>query len=372
LAATGIQPAWAQSKDSAVKVKVELLANLEGQDGVRALAFSPDGRILATGEDIGVVWLWAVSKAKRNATLNVQAINMDALTFSPDGKRLAVTSGAESLKIWDLNNGRKVLDLKDRSGGLWCVAFSEDGKIMATGGMRLGSLMSASGVVKWRETNERAPQRTLAVHDGPIQSIDFSPDGKTLALATEDGWGGLKMSASAWSDIVAALATRGRSSGFQIKCRGALKVVDLGVGRVVKSMPAHEDSTDVVKFSPDGRTLATGGGDGMVKLWDTATWKPRYQLKGHQGTITSLAFSPDGKLLASADDTSVGLWDVASGSEIREASKLLKGGTSVAFSRQGILATGWQQQKDLLFAREFEKCVIRLWRVETSQPTNPE
>src|SRR5205807_2166334 len=135
---------------------------------------------------------------------------------------------------------RKVLDWENRSGGLTCVAFSPDGQMMATAGMRLGLLKSATGVVKWRQTKEGAVEQSLVVQDGPINSADFSPDGKTLALTTGYRW-----------------------SQFKSKPRGLLKLVDLATGKAVKSVTAHEDSAEVVKFSPDGRFLATGGADSV-------------------------------------------------------------------------------------------------------------
>src|SRR5205807_6871597 len=87
---------------------------------------------------------------------------------------------------------RKVLDWENRSGGLTCVAFSPDGQMMATAGMRLGLLKSATGVVKWRQTKEGAVEQSLVVQDGPINSADFSPDGKTLALTTGYRWSQFK------------------------------------------------------------------------------------------------------------------------------------------------------------------------------------
>jgi WD40 repeat protein len=373
------QPSWAQSKDSPSKVRVHLLGSFEGHDEVRHLAFSPDGEILAADTPDVTVWLWDVSKRKHRATIDFggrfQAI--DSLAFTPDGKGLAATAGAEALKIWDVKSGKRVLDLEDRSGGLGRVAFSPDGEMMATAGMRMGPMKNFTGVVRWRQTKDHAQERRLEVKDGPVQSIDFSPDGQTLALVTDDGWMGLKMMAAKeryLRHLAAALATRGRLSASEIQLpvpefRCVLKLVDLGTGRVMKSVRAHKDTADVVKFSPDGRILATGGGDTLVKLWDPSTCKVRCELKGHESTITCLAFSPDSRFLASADEKGVKLWDVASGQELREASKQLKGNTAVAFSRQGILATGWQIGIGIgsieFEKRQREKCIIRLWKLET-------
>src|SRR5437899_1629904 len=155
----------AQPTRSASKVTVQFLATLEGQDAVRILAFPPDGKTLAAGGDDCTVWLWDIPSRKPRATLGDHLIDTKNVAFSPDGKKLAVTSGGESLKIWDVRTGRKVLDWENRSGGLTCVAFSPDGQMMATAGMRLGLLKSATGVVKWRQTKEGAVEQSLVVQD---------------------------------------------------------------------------------------------------------------------------------------------------------------------------------------------------------------
>ncbi len=197
----------------------------------------------------------------------------------------------------------------------------------------------------------------MKVEDGPVKAGGFSPDGKILALATGDRW-------SAWK-----LMFRTNPS-----IHGRLKLVDIAKGEIVESLTAHEDETKALKFSPDGRILATGGGDGVVKFWDAATWKEQCKLKGHEGGITSLAFSPDGKLLASADCYSVKLWDVANRRELPQLSKQLKGGNRVAFAPQGcILATGVEDEKDRYFDRNPAKELpdynaIRLWKVQMPQP----
>jgi WD40 repeat protein len=365
----------AQSADSARKDTVELVASLKGHDAPDALAFSPDGKILAATYQDGKLVLWSVAKGKPIRILQGQVSSGNYLVFSPDGKRLAVTSGWESLNIWDIDNGRKVIHLEDRSGGgLAWVAFSPDGKLMVTGGMNAFGHLRTTGIVTLRETKDGKVKKTVKLEDGPVHSGDFSPDGKTLALATSEHWAGLKMSVTLWGELVGDVF--GTSNhGLQWTPHGKVKVMEVPTGKVLKSLTAHDDWTEVVRFSPDGRMLATGGADGVVNLWDVPTWKDHFKLKGHEDGITSLAFSPDGKLLASAGRYSIKLWDVASGRELPELSKHLKGGNSVAFTPQGcILATGAPDIKDAYFnpPKDFADFnLIRLWKVQTFQGPMP-
>ncbi len=146
LMGAGCQFALAQSKDSASKDSVQLIARLQGPRSVQAFAFSPDGRILAASYSWHSVIFWDVAKAERHATLDEpQLRNAGTLVFTPDGKRLAMTGGAESVEIWDVSNRKKVIDLKDQidQGVLlsW-IAFSRDGKLMAAGGLNLRPLIT--------------------------------------------------------------------------------------------------------------------------------------------------------------------------------------------------------------------------------------
>jgi WD40 repeat protein len=277
------------------------LKNLIGHRAeVTGVCWSPDGTRLATASWDRTAKVWEAVSGKELLTLSGHTNAVHSVSWSPDGKRVATESFDGTTKIWDANNGRELRTLKAGKGMGWCVSWSQDGKLLATGG--------ADGMaIIWDVASGRELLR-LGGHKGGVISLSWSPDGARLAVGT-------RYQDTTWVWQVAG-------------------------GREPLILKGH--TGNAVAFSPDGKSLATGGHDGIAKVWDPSDGRELFALKGHPGWGLSVSWSSDGRRLAIAyEDGTALVWDVAANQE----TATFKGHTgwvnSVSWSPDGRrLATG--------------------------------
>lgn len=315
-----------------------------GSDGVRAVAFSPDGRTFASADFDGTLRFWDLDARRPvGAPLPEQIGEVWSIAFSPDGRTLAVAGTDGTLRLWDVSARRPIVSTRGR-GGVRAVAFSPDGRLLAAGG--------DDGTVRLLDPRTLRPLGAPLQARARIISVAFSPDGRTLASAGYDQtvrlWhvrsrrqiaelrgraGGplLRVAFSPDGRMLASSSLDGTVRLWNVRSRSALGA----------PLDAHAGAVWGVAFSGDGRTLYTSGFDGTIHAWDVATGSPAVVLRAHTHALTSVVVSPDGQTLASASyDGTVRLWRLP----LRPQPLLLRDRgrvAAVAFSPDGrVLASG--------------------------------
>ena len=328
------------SDDKTVK-----LWNLEGQElktfrghrsVVTSIAFSPNGKTIATGSYDTTVKLWNL-KGQELKTLIGHSSHISSIAFSPDGQTIATGSWDKTIKLWNLQ-GESLQTLKENESVVYSVAFSSDGQTIATGSRD-------KNVKLWNLKGEEL--QTLKGHKDFVYSVAFSPDGQTIATGSRDKnvklWnlkGEELQTLKGHKDFVYSVAFS--PDGQTIATGSRDKNVKLWnlKGEELQTLKGHKDFVYSVAFSPDGQTIATGSRDKNVKLWNLKG-EELQTLKGHKDFVTSVAFSPDGQTIATGSyDKNVKLWNLKG-----ESLQTLKGHesvvTSVTFSPDGqTIATG--------------------------------
>jgi WD40 repeat protein len=322
-------------------------------DIVTSVAFSPDGKRLATGSEDHTAKVWDTASGKELLTLRGHSGGVYGVAFSPDGKRLATASEDHTAKVWDAESSKELLTLRGHSSGVESVAFSPDGKRLATA--------SRDRTAKVWDAESGKELLTLHGHSDRVNSVAFSRDGKRLATASKD------QTARVWdaesSKELLTLFPRGNVTGVAFSADGkrlataseygAAKVWDAESGKELLSLRGHSDTVTSVAFSSDGKRLATASDDDTAKTWYAESGEELLTLRGHSGIVTSVAFSPDGKRLATASwDQTAKLWDAENSKELLTLHSQGSGVRSLAVSNDGkylatagyFMATVWDAE----------------------------
>jgi RNA polymerase sigma factor (sigma-70 family) len=244
-------------------------------NGVQRIVLSPDGKLLAAcGYNDHTIRLWDPASRKEVRVFKGHKFPIDSVAWSADGKTLASVSGEKSLRVWDAATGKQRWMTTIQLDWAGVVALSPDGKIVAVGGF-------ADGLIRLWSVETDKELQSIKTPQQYVYTLDFSPDGSSLASAGASG---------------------------------TIQLWEPTTGKLLDQLDTKTKWTSEVVFTHGGRALVSGHQDGSVRLWEVATRNVRACFEGHRGAVRAVAISRDGRSIASgSEDTTILVWDATVG-----------------------------------------------------------
>jgi WD40 repeat protein len=299
--------------------EVDLPWNLSAVDSIR---WSLDGKRIAFGQISGIIYVRSFEGDAKPRTLKGPDGIVEAMEWSPDGKLLAAASNAAidyshhyPVRVWDVQAGKVIRQLRGHLGRVWGIAWSPDGASIATTG--LDGVLKVWDVARGRELRKLSGSYCAS----------WSPDGQKIAsaVAAVDGY----------EYKETPDASKGRMGEVWSVATGKQSKWLNTTGKLTSEREMYS-----LDWSPDGKTIASGGRDGMVRVWDATTGKQKWGIKGHDGEVMAIRWNSYGnarnaKFISADSGLTYITWDAATGKQLQVEKLYTEGTSSASLSPDG-------------------------------------
>ena len=292
------------------------------KESITCVSFSPDGTMIASGSRDKTVRLWNAATETLHKTLKGHKKPILRLTFSHDGSHIASVSEDKTIRVWNVATGRRKHTFKTNSKYLHRISFSPNGETLASA--------SRNGIIHQWDINTGKHKNTIVGHGGGFAS-------KNIVFS---------------KDKITAATTYGSNN---------IILYDLNTQEVQTILTGHKKQVYSLSFSPDGKTLASGGLDKTIRIWTVDTGEHKKTLRGHSDQVSHIMFKDDETLISYGQDEMVRLWDIKKGRQ-KYSFEVGVYGRDIRFSPDGNFALLRNHETDQPYS-------LYLWDLETGSHT---